>query len=217
MINLDWSNDMAYAVGLLATDGYLSIDKRHLELTSKDEEQLKNLKKCLNLDSKISSKNDGRSGRCGRIQFGDVRFYRWLLNIGFRQQKTKSIGELDIPKKFFFDFLRGHFDGDGSVYAYSDLRWKNSYMIYCTFLAKNPKHLEWLQQQIKKYSGLEGKIGEFSRVARLRYAKKASIGLYKQMYYDKNVVSLSRKRTKFCMFVENAEVEKFGKLATLRW
>ena len=54
MIELEWSSDMAYAVGLMATDGHLSIDGRHLDLTSKDVEQLENFKKALDLNCKIS-------------------------------------------------------------------------------------------------------------------------------------------------------------------
>ena len=167
---------MAYAIGLLATDGYLSVDGRHFDLTSKDIEQLENFRGCLGLKVKIGWKNSGFSGKCPHIQFGDVRFYKWLLEIGFVQQKTKNIGRLTIPKEFFFDFLRGHFDGDGSTYAYFDPRWKSSYMVYLTFLSASLPHLYWLKDTIKKYSGFDGRVGGSTRVNQLRYAKYASLG-----------------------------------------
>ena len=208
MIELIWSDKLAYAVGLIATDGHLSIDGRHLSLTSKDIEQLNNFKKCLQLEVKISYKNSGYSGLCPHVQFSNVKLYRWLLGIGVCQQKTKNIGKLDIPDKFFFDFLRGEYDGDGYSYAYYDPRWRSSYMIYTTFVAKNKKHLIWLEKTIYRLTGLHGQIGFSSRVFQLRYAKRASLELYKRMFYGKNVICLSRKKDKFKKFIAVAEMEE---------
>jgi len=42
-VNIKWSPNFAYAIGLLVTDGNLSPDGYHLNLTSKDLEQIKNL------------------------------------------------------------------------------------------------------------------------------------------------------------------------------
>ena len=35
---MQWNHDFAYAIGLITTDGNLSPDGRHINLTSKDEE-----------------------------------------------------------------------------------------------------------------------------------------------------------------------------------
>ena len=40
-ISTNWSAELAYAVGLIATDGCLSKDKRHIDFTSKDKELIK--------------------------------------------------------------------------------------------------------------------------------------------------------------------------------
>lgn len=52
-MEIRWSNELAYAVGLIATDGNLSKDGRHIELTSKDTEQLETFKRCLKLKNRI--------------------------------------------------------------------------------------------------------------------------------------------------------------------
>jgi len=39
-VNRKWSPDLAYAIGLLTTDGCLANDGKHFDLTSKDMEQL---------------------------------------------------------------------------------------------------------------------------------------------------------------------------------
>ncbi|MBU2540255.1 hypothetical protein KJ786_03805 [Patescibacteria group bacterium] len=44
-----WSQNISYAVGLLATDGCLYNDGRHIDFTSKDIQLIKTFKACLNL------------------------------------------------------------------------------------------------------------------------------------------------------------------------
>lgn len=131
---IKWSPKLAYAIGLIASDGNLSIDEKDLELTSKDVQLLEAFKKCLGLINKIGFKRSGFSKRkCARVQFCDVTLYRWLIKLGLTPHKSKTIGKLKIPNKYFFDFLRGVFDGDGSCYSYWDLRWASSFMFYTSF------------------------------------------------------------------------------------
>lgn len=198
-IDIKWTPNFAYALGLLATDGSLSIDGRHFDLTSKDKEQLINFMNCLNIDVKIGYKTSSYSGRkttC--IQFGSKKLYNFLLGIGFTPAKTKTIGSLDIPLKYFFDFLRGHLDGDGCFYSYFDKRWKNSYMFYLTFVSASRKHIDWIRKTLEGKINVKGHvtISKKSSVYQLKYAKRESIELLKKIYYDKHVVCLSRKRLK---------------------
>lgn len=206
---MKWTSNLAYAVGLLTTDGSLSKDGRHLNLTSKDIEQLENFKKCLGLTVKIGWKTSGYSRgnkKYPQVQFGNVVLYRWLLKIGLMPNKTKKLSSLKIPKRYFFDFLRGHFDGDGCVYAYFDPRWKNSYLIYVQFLSASKKHIIWLKKIIKELSGHIGRINYTSRTYQLRFAKNASLDLFKRMYYKKELIFLTRKYKKFEGFVKQAGV-----------
>src|SRR5437763_274151 len=57
--NLTWSPNLAWAVGLMATDGNLSGDGRHLSLVSKDRELLETFRACLNLDVAIAPHASG--------------------------------------------------------------------------------------------------------------------------------------------------------------
>ncbi len=50
------SADFAYVIGLITTDGSLSKDGRHLNLTSKDIDQIQTFKRILNLKNKIGIK-----------------------------------------------------------------------------------------------------------------------------------------------------------------
>ncbi|MFA5355413.1 MAG: hypothetical protein WC302_01615 [Candidatus Paceibacterota bacterium] len=72
-----WSPNLAYAVGLIATDGCLSIDGRHLNITSKDIQLLKTFKKCLGLKNKRGFKSSGfLKEEYPRLQFGNILFYK---------------------------------------------------------------------------------------------------------------------------------------------
>ncbi len=194
-----WSPELAYAIGLIATDGCLSKDGRHVALTSKDKEQILTLKEILNLKNKIGiTYSGGRKTLAYRIQFGDARFYRRLLLIGLTPAKTKTIGALHIPEKYLFDFLRGHHDGDGTFYSYWDPRWHSSFMFYLTFVSASKIHIGWLRSTLQGRLQVKGHVtkAKTQSVYQLKYAKRESLRILRKMYYKKNIICLKRKRLK---------------------
>lgn len=195
--NIKWNPEFAYAIGLITTDGSLSKDGRHIEFTSKDIQLVETFKKCLNLSGiDIQTKTSGStSKRYPRIQFSNVKLYKWLLKIGLFPNKSKIIGRIRIPNKYFFDFLRGCFDGDGTIFSYWDSRWHSSFMFYIAFASGSLEFLKWLQKKIKTICGLKGYIGRSSGNSTfiLRYAKREGLILFNRMFYSKNIPFLKRK------------------------
>src|SRR3990167_10142019 len=201
-VKIKWSPDFAYAIGLLTTDGSLSIDGRHMNLTSKDRGLIEIFKTCLGLKNKIGRKMRKRGGekRYFQLQFGDVYFYRFLLKLGLTPNKSKTLSEIYIPKQYFFDFLRGHFDGDVTFYSYWDPRWKSSFMFYTVFLSASENHILWIRDKMKSLVGINGHLDmdkkNKRRVYQLKYAKSESLVILSKMYYNLNVICLKRKRVK---------------------
>jgi hypothetical protein len=198
IINTNWRPCLAYAIGLLATDGCLAKDNLLIDLTSKDREQLENFSKCLGVRFTIGLKRNGTGQESSRIQFKNRLFYDFLLSIGLTPKKSLTMGELAIPKKYFFDFLRGCFDGDGTFYSYWDKRWKSSHMFYLEFVSASRRHIDWLQYEIEDRLGAKGHIvcdGKFSTY-QLKYAKREALEIIGKMYYTPRVVCLSRKKLK---------------------
>ncbi len=192
---LSWTAHLAYAVGLLATDGNLSPDGRHLELVSKDRDQIECFKTLLNLTNQITQKSSSFSTeRCYRIQFGSVALYRWLVEIGLMPNKSKALGKLIVPDEFFWDFLRGSLDGDGTFRVYQDPDYPASQRLYTTFHSASLPHLEWLQETTKQLLGLKGYISDGRVEWALNYAKAESRVLISKMYYHPDVPCLRRKR-----------------------
>lgn len=198
IINTKWTANLAYAIGLIATDGCLSKDGILIDLTSKDREQLINFSKCLCVNFTIGKKWNGTNNECLRIQFKNRFFYDFLLSIGLTPRKSLTMGKLLIPDKYFFDFLRGCFDGDGTFYSYWDKRWCSSHMFYVEFISASGKHIDWLRKELKDRIGVIGHVTntKIGMTHQLKYAKKEALEIIKKMYYNRKIICLSRKRLK---------------------
>jgi len=215
--NFNWAPDLAYAIGLITTDGSLSKDKRHIIFTSSDIDLLETFKKCLNLENKIT-KNPPSSiskKQSFRVQFGNVQFYNWLLKIGLCPNKTFRIGKILIPDKFFPDFLRGHLDGDGSIITYVDYynTDKNPKYIYqrliVYFMSASRKHILWLQNNIQRIKNIHGSLQLSKHPLRknvyhvLKFSKRESIILFRWIYYKDGLPCLRRKYKIAKRFLKN--------------
>lgn len=196
---VEWSADLAYAVGLLTTDGSLSKDGRHITFTSRDREQLGNMMRILGIQVSISKTTSGYTKKeVTRIQFGDVSLYEFLLSIGLMPNKTKLLKAVIIPDEYFFDFLRGHHDGDGSFYSYFDPRWPSSFLFYLQFISASPPHIVWIRETLERLMGVRGHViaSKKSSVMQLKYAKREALLILKKLYSSPDAVCLSRKRLK---------------------
>ena len=200
----EWHANLAYCVGLIATDGCLYKDGRHLSFTSADIQLVQLFKNLMKFSNRIGYKTSGSSGRkCPHLQLSNVGFYQWLVSIGLTPRKSLTLGPLNIPRQYFIDFIRGCFDGDGSVYSYMDPRWANSHMFYISFASGSKDFVTWIQDQLSEITGINGYITLANHHSyQLRYAKAESLVLISQMYYNKQVPCLERKRQKILGILE---------------
>lgn len=224
--NFEWTPELAYAIGLLTTDGNLSKDGRHINLRSSEVNLLNTFKRCLNLKNKIGY-TKGQRGY--RVQFGNVQFYNWLLKIGLFPAKTYTIGEIKIPDEYFRDFLRGHLDGDGSITTYMD-RYNiyrghiyTNQRIFIRFTSASNNHIRWLYGKINQNSGAKGAFiykppATPNRVPMwdIKFAKKESIKLLKWIYYKENLPCLKRKRGIAEKTIEKISKEKRKKYTKIK-
>lgn len=194
-IRLAWSPGFAYALGLIATDGCLSKDGRHLDLTSKDQEIVEMFRQCLGLENRIGLKARGYSHakKYFRIQFGDIAFYEFLLTLGFMPAKSKIIGPLKVPRNVFPDFLRGCIDGDGSLDVHSHPESRHP-QIRTRLSSASLPFLKWIKDQVNFYVETQGGwIDQASRVYVLSYAKADSLKVLQYISYDGVTNYLKRK------------------------
>jgi hypothetical protein len=202
---LEWSDAMAYVVGLMATDGCLISNRRHLNFKSRDEQLVRTFLQCLGRPMSYSTVV-GHTGNPHYVtQFGDVRFYRWLESVGLMPRKSLVLGALDVPQEFLFPTLRGLFDGDGHIENFFHRPTTKTYPDYTYerlrthFNSASFGHLEWIHSRVEATLGVRGLIEKLAPrpnrndFFRLRYGKHASIVLLRAMYPDPDVPKLERK------------------------
>lgn len=197
-----WNPSLAYIAGLIAADGCLIGDGRHINITSTDIDLLETAKKILSVNCAVGKKKNGFGGFGFYIQFSNVALYDFLNEAGITPAKSKTILKVGVPDIYYSDFLRGLFDGDGTIYGFWDKRWRSSLMYYTEFTSASQHFLRWLQLKNMNLIGVgEGRIKPSVRASSLSYAKQDSQKLFEFMYYDRDVPALSRKRTKFIDFL----------------
>lgn len=207
-LNRPWSANLAYAIGLLATDGCLSKDGRHIIFRSSDHQLAEVFNYCLGSSAPIvetkPNHNTWAIKPSYRIQYSNAKLYRWLLSIGITPAKSHTIAAIDIPDIYFPDFLRGHSDGDGTVQTYLD-----NYNIYkgrrythirvmLRFLSASKTHIAWLRARITELTGNTGAIISRQKhtgttMWELKFSKKEALKLIAWMYYQPNLPCLKRK------------------------
>jgi len=215
---IEWSTDLAYAVGLIVTDGNLSKDGRHMCVVSKDIDLLETLRQCLGLENTIAQHRGDWGHNAYRLQWGNRNFYDWLVNIGLMPAKSLQLGPLAVPDDYLADFVRGCLDGDGNIDIYTDRYniFKNEKYVYerlfVRFTSASLPFLQWLQSGVGRVVDIWG--GVFARKSRaehhaivydLKYAKHESIRLLRWIYYSPEVPCLARKRDKALPFLTDEE------------
>ncbi len=185
-----------YLVGLITSDGNLSPDGIHIDITSSNYQFLSGIKDLTGIENKIGLKyGSNKRHKSFRIQIANRGFYDFLLSIGLTQRKSLTIGALKVPRQFFVDFVRGLIDGDGSIRSWehpTNFREQWSLRIY----SGSKKFLEWLDGEIQKVLRVNGQLYQCNKQGTqyvLKFGKMAAKVILKRCYYD-NSFSLQRKR-----------------------
>lgn len=157
------------------------------------------LRKALHLKVKIGKKASGRNRekKYSTLQFGDIVFYRQLLNIGLTPRKSLTLNEIKVPKEYFKDFLRGVIDGDGSINKWTHRT--NRKEQWCLRVASGaPIFANWLCNEIIEQFKVTGKIYHYQNVGKnnplytLKFGKVATKIILQNIYYQ-GCLALQRK------------------------
>lgn len=186
-----------YLVGLITSDGCLSSDGRHVNITSKEQDFLKNIKETFGFTNRIGIKNKGMINQAYYLQIANRNLYEFLLAINLMPNKSLKLKSLNIPKENFFDFLRGLIDGDGCLRSWkhnSNLHEQWSLRIFSGSIF----FIKWLRSKIEEYSRCRGRIHSALRPDRvnpiytLKYGKITAKIILQTCYYE-GAFGLDRK------------------------
>lgn len=201
---IGWSAEMAYIVGLTATDGCLITGRRAINFKSGDRQLVETYIHLLGRSNKIGSERTRAGGTAFKVQFSDTRLYSWFQSIGLTPRKSLTLGGIAVPDEFLAPLVRGLLDGDGNitnaVWRADTTRRSDYYYewLRTRFYSASPPHLEWLKSQLQKQLSLRGWIWQDLRrgngIGCLWYGKHDSIKLLRWIYSDPAVPCLQRKR-----------------------
>jgi hypothetical protein len=195
----EWTPEVAYAVGLLATDGNLSPSGRHISVSSAEAEVLETFLRCVGRRAKIGSVKGGFGTHGLRVQIGDVGLYRWLQSIGLTPRKSLTLGPIKVPDDVLAHLLRGLLDGDGSIIdctydGTGKARGRRYRTLLVRFNTASLEHAQWVRDRIRVRFGVTGGLWCENGMYQLTYAKRASRRLLPLLYPAPDVPCLSRKR-----------------------
>lgn len=121
------SKDKAYFLGFLFADGCVSLGANGqylFKLSLKDKYPILLFRKYLNSKKPIcetrQSKNSYSSGGTimYSLEYSSPKTFQDLCNLGCSPNKTFNLKFPNIPKELESHFIRGFFDGDGSVFLH---------------------------------------------------------------------------------------------------
>lgn len=183
-----WSRNMAYIFGLWCADGCIYGGKMFdITLHARDKYILQKVKEELGYQGNLYDYVDRQAAR---LNFSCVVIYNDLVALGGKERKSKDIVFPEVPDEYMPDFVRGFFDGDGSIWNIKGGRVNSS------FACASPDFIYPLWDVLKEKAGIKG--GSYSRQnISLRFGKKDTILLGKYMYQNDPEIFLKRKRDKF--------------------
>ena len=204
MTGLGWSPAMAYAVGLIATDGNISQSRQAVTLVSGDRELLDMFKRIVPRAGRIGT----HGPNAWHVYVSSVDFCHWLESVGLSPRKSLTIGGIDVPDEHFFDLARGLLDGDGGISnmilnpggaakRYPGYRYER---INAIFQSASRPHIEWIRSSMLRLLGVDAAIltepqrRPTSRMYTLRYGKHATLPILARLYADPQAPCLERKR-----------------------
>ncbi|MDO8516119.1 MAG: LAGLIDADG family homing endonuclease [bacterium] len=193
-----WSPVVAYVLGFWFADGYMRKDKSYRILFfSNDLQIIRSIRGAMGSSHPIRKKS--KFDQCWVINMCSKRLYQDLEKLGGISCKSKTLSFPNIPANYLRDFIRGYFDGDGSVFFVEYVRTKDKRRtreLRTNFTSGSRKFLESLMEVLQSNLGLPiKKLGVFNNGGSLKlgYGMKDSDTLLHYMYYDNFPIGLKRK------------------------
>lgn len=208
------NEDKAYWLGFMYADGYIS-EKRNgygqdlfgITLSTEDENHLLKFKQTINATNPITYDDSKNGNKQCRILLTSQKTVNDLISQGCFKHKSLILEPPQkVPNELIFHFIRGYFDGDGSITKtktpnrnFSTEEYHYGVNITCT-----ENFAYWLLDFLK----LGGSVVKDSRKQKTFYF---SLGGHKQvqkfyhLLYDNANIFMDRKKEKFDEFIKYIE------------
>lgn len=198
------SSEMAYILGFLAADGFVSSKENRIsiQLQESDQDFLEKIKELIQSDRPIKNylTNAGRS-TC-KLEVWSSEWKKDLAIYNIVPNKTFILMPPDrLDSQYYFDYIRGYFDGDGSIYVNLN-KYKNEFKI----IGASYDLITWMYNQFIE-QGINISFKTFFTDHNVKMYEVISNNkqtikkIYQLFYTSENVFCLQRKRQKFELIV----------------
>ncbi len=219
-----WTPEMAWVLGLMATDGHVGKCGRAFYLTSKDYDMLHNVRELLGFSGNVHRCNTAWRLSVCRKSLCDA-----LAAKGIVPRKTFTVDWGSFPAEFHRHFLRGLWDGDGGVCLSRHERYlalsftsgshAMAFNVWCALKGALPLFSNGQAEPLIRTKAAEDRIlnGKSSRQQEyfvVTSSTKASV----QEFYDylykgvPHTQCLARKRKLFETYLELEEIREQGRV-----
>jgi intein-encoded DNA endonuclease-like protein len=194
------TEDKAYWLGFLYADGCVRKTKSGsqvvLKLSQKDEDHLNLFKKNIESEHKVDHHRNNTVSKKGTPSFSDNCIIRInsnklvedLIKQGCTPRKTFTIDKPTIDEKFYKDFIRGYYDGDGNFF-YSE----KTKMAVITIVCASENFRAFLIDVISKIPNI-GKIHEDKKKYTIKIVNIVGIVNFLDYIYENSNIHLNRKK-----------------------
>jgi hypothetical protein len=179
------TDEKAYWLGFLFADGCVRKNNNGISIAvhPKDIELLIRLKTILNLSNKIQL----RPQPLAVLQFENKKIHEDLIKHGCVPKKSLVLNAPNINDRFSMSFIRGYFDGDGTIYKRANGK------RYGFGIVGTQKLLFWINEKLK----INNKLTSHKTVFVLATTDLSKLlEIYKKLY-TKKCFCLQRKKKLF--------------------
>lgn len=190
----DLTEHSCYWGGFIAADGCITSDTLKICLNYDDTLHIEKFKSYVASTHKITSNTDKyyRS----EIGFKNLTINKDLLN-NFNITNNKSLTYVmpDIDNDMFRHFLRGYFDGDGSICESFSNKNSITATLYATITGSHG-FINAIEVKLLDILGIKGTVQNKGRVSTLKYTTNKAKILLNYLYKD-STIYLDRKYSKY--------------------
>jgi hypothetical protein len=181
----------AYWLGFLFADGYVRMKdgksgELKLKLKESDKPHIEKFLVDLDCKKEIKCGSDGKSKFCSVTLYSNLLVNK-LFSLGCVNSKTQKIRLPNLNNELMSHFIRGYFDGDGSIFKI-----KNRPNSFTVSICSNKEFNKDLTNFLKL-----GKVYEYENYSIIKINKLFDIINFKNYIYLNAVTFLDRKLNKF--------------------